>query len=416
MLRVGIIGTGAIANLNVQGYLFSHDTELVAICDVDLNNAQEKVARWGLRTLKIYKNYKEMIDKEDLDIAEILTPHHLHGSMTEYCAKAGVPGISVQKPMAHTIRDCEKMITVCKEQNVKLKIFENFRFYPVYLRAKELLDQGIIGELLNFRINTIATAGPGMPKTLKELLWRQNFKICGGGPWIYDDGYHKLSMALWLMNQERVEKVYSWIDYSSAIMDMPNIVFWKYPLKNPDDPPKFGSMQFTMAINLYFPSNYYEVDEFIEISGTKGIMWINQCTSGGNIFSRTPQFAPIVVYVDGEVKTYGDDLPRDWRYSFINSTVQFIKVMKEGGEPIYNGKQGKDLCVFGKMPYISQQDNRIVSWEEITAENEKNRSCVVKDPKAFDPRGLTKLYMKKKKDMRKGKKQGLEHYRLLFQL
>jgi hypothetical protein len=217
------------------------------------------------------------------------------------------------------------------------------------------------------------------------------------------------------MDQERVEKVYSWIDYSSALIDMPNIVFWKYPHKNPDDPPKFGSMQFTMAINLYYPSNYYEVDEFIEISGTRGIMWINQCTSGGNIFSRTPQFAPIVVYVDGEVKTYGDDLPRDWRYSFINSTLHFIKVMKEGGEPIYNGQQGKDLCIFGKMPYISEQENRIVFWEEITAENEKNRSCVVKDP-SFDPSRLTKLYMKKKKDMRKGKKQGLEHYKLMFQL
>ena len=57
MLRVGIIGAGAIANLNVQGYMHSPDSELVAICDVNLNNAKEKAERWGLRTLKIYKNY-----------------------------------------------------------------------------------------------------------------------------------------------------------------------------------------------------------------------------------------------------------------------------------------------------------------------------------------------------------------------
>ena len=132
MLRVGIIGAGAIANLNVQGYLHSPDSELVAICDVNINNANEKRERWGLRTLKIYKDYKEMVDKENLDIIEILTPHHLHRPMTEYCAKAGVPGISVQKPMAHTITDCEKMIQVCKEENVKLKIYENFRFYHLW--------------------------------------------------------------------------------------------------------------------------------------------------------------------------------------------------------------------------------------------------------------------------------------------
>ena len=414
MLRVGIIGAGAIANLNVQGYLYSPDIELVALCDVNLNNAKEKVERWGLRTLKIYKNYKEMIDKENLDIVEILTPHHLHRPMAEYCAKAGIPGISVQKPMAHTIKDCEKMIDVCKEQNVKLKLYENFRFYPVYLRAKELLDQGIIGELLNFRANTVETAGPGMARDIKELLWRQNVKLCGGGPFIYDDGMHKLSLALWLMDQERVEKLYSWIDYFTAFMDIPNITFFKYPSKNSDEPPKFGSMEFTMEVNMYYPSNYYEDDVFIEISGTKGMMWINQCTSGGNIYSKAPQFAPIIVYVDGEVKTYGEDLPRDWRYSFINSTIHFIKVIKEGGEPIYNGEQGKNLCIFGKMPYISNQQKRVVFWEEITVENEKNRSCVVKGPENADPSGLTKFFIRKKKDLRKGRRQGLEYTKFVY--
>ncbi|GAH38998.1 unnamed protein product, partial [marine sediment metagenome] len=162
MLKVGIIGCGDIANLNVLGYIRSQDAELVAVCDTDLKTAGEKLERWGLRTVKIYTDYKKMIDREDLDIVEILTPHHLHAPMSEYCAKAGVPGISVQKPMAHTITDCDKMIQVCKEENVKLKLFENFRFYPVYLRAKELLDNGVIGELLNFRINTIHTGGPSM--------------------------------------------------------------------------------------------------------------------------------------------------------------------------------------------------------------------------------------------------------------
>ncbi|GAG65926.1 unnamed protein product, partial [marine sediment metagenome] len=160
MLKVGIIGTGVIANLNVLGYMHSQDTELVAISDIDSECAKEKLARWNLSTLKIYTDYKEMIDREDLDIVEILTPHHLHAPMTEYCAKAGVPGISVQKPMAHTIADCDKMIKVCKEERVKLKLFENFRFYPVYLKAKELLDQGIIGERLNFRIKNILLGGP----------------------------------------------------------------------------------------------------------------------------------------------------------------------------------------------------------------------------------------------------------------
>ena len=416
MLRVGIIGTGDIANLNVLGYLHSQKCELVAVSDTDIECAKVKLERWGLRTLKIYTDYKKMIDHEDLDIIEILTPHNLHAPMTEYAAKAGIPGISVQKPMAHTIIDCEKMIQVCKEEKNKLKLFENFRFYPVYLKAKELLNQGIIGELLNFRINTIATAGPSMMVGLKAHLWRIDIDKCGGGPMVYDDGQHKFSMALWLMDQEKVEKVYSWIDYFTGVWDLPANIFWKYPSKNPDDPPKYGSMEFILASSLYFPSNYYNCDEFIEISGTKGIMWINQCTSGGNFVSKSPQYPPIVVYTNGEVKSYGEDLPRDWRYSFINSTEHFINVIENGqGEPIYTGEQGKDLCIFAKMPYISNQRRETVYWEEMTAENEEEGLCVVEKSEDVDESGLGKFSKRRNKDFRKGKKQGLKHTKFKYE-
>jgi predicted dehydrogenase len=356
-----------------------------------------------------------MIDREDLDIVEILTPHHLHCPMTEYAAKAGISGISLQKPMAHTISDCDKIIQVCKEEKVKLKLFENFRFYPVYLHAKELLNRGIIGEPLNFRIVNILTAGPSMMVDLSAYKWRTNVDTCGGGPEVFDDGQHKLSMALWLMDEERVEELYGWIDYFTGVIDAPANIIWKYPSKEYNGPQKFGTIEFTYAANLYYPSNYYGIDEFIEISGKKGIMWINQCTAGGNFLSKATQYPPIVVYVDGKVRTYGNDLPRDWRYSFINSTEHFIDVIDSGkGEPIYTGEQGKNLCVFGKMPYLSYQQKRIVYWSEFTAENEKNRTCVVEPPQD-KPKGLTKYYMRKSKDMKKGLNQGLNHNQFKFE-
>ena len=415
MLKVGIIGTGDIANLNVLGYLRSQDAELVAVSDHDIKTAGQKLERWGLRTTKIYLDYKEMVDREDLDIVEILTPHHLHGPMAEYCAKAGVSGVSVQKPMAHTITACESMIRVCKDEGVTLKLYENFRFYPVYLKAKELLDSGAIGELLNFRINTVKTGGPSMRVDLTSFDWRLKVDMCGGGPGIYDDGIHKFSMALWLMEQERVEKVYSWIDYFTNTYDMPSIIFWTYPNKNDNDPPKFGSMQFTLAPNLYYPSNYYDCDEYIEISGTKGMMWINQCTSGGNFISKTPQYPPVVVYRDGEVKVYGEDLPRDWRYSFINSTEHFIDAIKKGTDPIYTGEQGRNLCVFAKMPYISQQRKEDVNWNEVTSGGEKEGSCIVEAPKDLDGTGMFKYYKKSRKDLKEGIRKGLKIKEFAYQ-
>ncbi|MFX1496516.1 MAG: Gfo/Idh/MocA family protein [Promethearchaeota archaeon] len=415
MLRVGIIGCGDIANLNVLGYLTSYDTELVAVCDSDIKRAGEKVERWGLRTLNIYEDYKKMVDRENLDIVEILTPHNLHAPIAEYCAKARISGISVQKPLAHTIKDCDKIIQVCNKYKVKLKLYENFRFYPVFLKAKELLNQGIIGELLNFRINTIALGGPSMDVDVKSLVWRRKIETCGGGPWIYDDGIHKFSMALWLMEQDRVEEVYAWIDYFSTLMDNPGYIFWKYPKKNPDDLPRYGSMQFTLAPNVYYPNNYYHCDEFIEISGTKGIMWLNQCTGGGNFLSKSSQYPPIVVYSNGTVKSFGKDLPRDWRYSFIKSTEHFIKVIKNGGIPIYTGDQGKNLCIFAKMPYISYQQNKIISWDEINAKNEDENKCIVEEPSNLDSSGYVKFLKRSKNDLKKGVNQGLKNSEFKYQ-
>jgi predicted dehydrogenase len=288
-----------------------------------------------------------------------------------------------------------------------LKLYENFRFYPPFIKAKELLDGGIIGEPLNFRINTISPRGPAMHVDLKSLGWRRKFETCGGGPWIYDDGIHKFSMALWLMNQEKVEKVYAWIDYFSVVMDNPSYIFWKYPNKSADDPPKYGTMEFTLPANVYYPNNYYNCDEFIEISGTKGIMWLNQCTGGGNFLSKTSQFPPIVVYTDGEVRKYGEDLPRDWRYSFINSTEHFINVIKNGGAPIYTGEEGKNLCIFAKMPFISKQSKKIVFWEEISTENETNKLCVVEEPIFEDRSGFPRFNRNVRKDLKKGITQGL---------
>jgi len=306
------------------------------------------------------------------------------------------------------------MIEVCKEKEVKLKLYENFRFYPIFLKAKELIDDGIVGELLNFRINTLAPGGPGMFVDVTSFKWRTNAETCGGYPWIYDDGIHKFSMALWLMNQKKVEKVYSWIDYFLGVQDIPSYILWKYPQDNHSDLPKYGIMTFTMAANLYYPNNYYHCDEYIEITGSKGMMWINQCTGGGNYISKSPQFPPIVVYIDGEVQSYGEDLPRDWRYSFINSTEHFIDIIKNGGQPIYNGEQGKNLCIFAKMPYISHQQKRPVFWEEISSENEDNKSCIIKIPENLSGAGLHKFYMRKHKDLKKGVKQGLTHKELKY--
>ena len=81
MLRVGIIGCGDIANLNILGYLCSQDTELIAVCDTDIKRAGEKLEHWGLRTVKIYEDYKQMVLRDTLNDRELLDRFSQNGDL-----------------------------------------------------------------------------------------------------------------------------------------------------------------------------------------------------------------------------------------------------------------------------------------------------------------------------------------------
>jgi hypothetical protein len=67
------------------------------------------------------------------------------------------------------------------------------------------------------------------------------------------------------------------------------------------------------------------------------------------------------------------------------------------------------------MPFISQQRKEEVNWNDVTSENEKNRSCIVEDPKDLDEFGMAKYYRRSRSDLKKGIKKGLENKTFTYQ-
>ncbi|MFW9901106.1 MAG: Gfo/Idh/MocA family protein [Candidatus Thorarchaeota archaeon] len=350
-LKVGIIGCGVIFDLNILGYLDREDIEITCLCDSKKRHIREKIEKFNLGSnVKPYDDYKEMLDVESIDILEILLPHFLHSEVTQYAAQKDILGISVQKPMANTIIDCEKMIEACKKNNVKLKVFENFMFYPPIMKAKQLLDEGIIGEVNSIHIKTVEATKGGWDITTTTWLWRLDPNLCGGGlecgsPIVFDDGFHKFWLAQHLVGA-KIEKVYSWIDRFNNL-DVPAYIMWKYaPPKDSDFlVPTYGSMEYNYSPHMTLPSPYYSEDDFISITGSEGVMWINQATAGNNIMSKSAAFPAIVVFKNGKIETISD-MERDWKYGFINSTHHFIEAVKNDTTPILSGEEGKYTTQF----------------------------------------------------------------------
>ncbi len=237
------------------------------------------------------------------------------------------------------------------------------------MRAKQLIDQGIIGEVNSIHIKTLEGTKGGWDIPTSTWVWRLDPNTCGGGldcgsVFIFDDGFHKFWLALHLI-KPKIEKVYAWIDRFNK-MDVPAYIMWKYALSDDSKSyvPKYGTMEYNYAPDMFLPSPYYPEDEFISITGSKGNIWINQATAGNNVMSDSQIFPPIVIFKDGKVESI-NNIERDWKYSFINSTHHFIDAIKNDEEPILSGEQGKYTTQFALAALKSSMLGEEVHPEDI---------------------------------------------------
>jgi len=151
-IRVAIIGTGRISDLHAIEYLHNPDTEIVALCDSDIDLAKTRAKKWGCsKSVKIEKDIDKVLADNDVDMVELLLPHHLHLPEALKSIEAGKI-ISLQKPMCLNLEEADKLVNAVKGYDKPFKVFENFIFYPPVIKAKELVDEGAIGKPLSIRI------------------------------------------------------------------------------------------------------------------------------------------------------------------------------------------------------------------------------------------------------------------------
>ncbi len=331
-LKVGIIGTGRISDLHALGYLRDERTSIVAVSDVNREVAAKRGAQWGVPENRVFTDYHDLLALADVDLVEILLPHHLHRIAAVESARAK-KHVSLQKPMALTLAEADEIIETAKRESVILKVFENFVFYPPVQRAKELIDAGEIGDPLTIRIKSNSATSPDEWEVPRSALeWRFNPAENGGGPLVFDDGHHKFALAWHFMGQ--AEEVHAWIGNTTlpegAVLDAPAIVSWKFPRN------RFGSLEVVNSPKMILDTHHYAQDDRIEITGTRGVIWV---TRGHGKMLDVP---PVVLYRDRRTFTYSD-MPVGWEHSFINSTRHFINAYFKGEAPMLTGEQGREV-------------------------------------------------------------------------
>ena len=194
-LKVAFIGTGkdpdspglmgyAMAYRHADSYQLLDDVEMVAVADLSEENGRAFCDKNGIDDL--FTDYGEMLAQTKPDIVSICTWPHLHEMMVVDCARAGVPLIFCEKPMAHTIGGAREMVRVCEEEGCQLYFNHQRRYGKSFGGAKKLLDEGVIGNL-------------------ERIEWSAGD--------LYDYGSHNFDMANYFNNETHCDWAICQIDY-----------------------------------------------------------------------------------------------------------------------------------------------------------------------------------------------------------
>ena len=310
--RAGIIGCGRISRAHANGYKGIPGVQIAVAADVDEEQLKEFSEQYGVENL--YTDYSKMLEAEQLDLVSICTWPPLHCEMTVKAAECGIRGILCEKPMALDLAEADQMIEACDKAHAVLVIGHQRRFEAQYVKAKETIMSGEIGELIKIH------------------------NICRGD--LLSDGTHSVDLIRFYADDQPIEWVIGQIDarqkrtrYGHDVEDSA-IGYMKF---------KDGVRAF-MEVGLITPPIYQQA----YIDGTEGRIEVNAADQ-----------IPI------RVKGKGD---ADWRIPELHRESAFrleieamIDSIETGKEHILSGRQGRaDLEVLMAI-FESSQRREVIS-------------------------------------------------------
>ncbi|MBV6686222.1 Gfo/Idh/MocA family oxidoreductase [Bacillus sp. JRC01] len=199
-LKIGVIGCGSIAkHRHIPEYMANEHAEIVAVCDIVKDRAEEMADQIGA---KAYTDYKDLLKDESIEAVSVCTPNALHAPISVDALKAG-KHVLCEKPMATSTEEAEAMIVAANEAGRKLMIGHNQRFVPSHQKAKELISKGEAGKIYSFR----TAFGHGGP---------EGWSVDGKDSWFFkkeeafigamgDLGVHKTDLMRYILGEEFVE-------------------------------------------------------------------------------------------------------------------------------------------------------------------------------------------------------------------
>lgn len=348
--NIAILGCGKVAHLHASAIQNLPNARLAGVWSRTQQTANGFACQYKVPA---YTDVAELIKKEKIDLAVVCTPHPFHLEPAQQAALQGA-NILVEKPLASTLEDADKIISTCKKAGVKLGVVSQRRWYEPVLRVKKAIEAGKIGKPVLGTVNMLGWRDKSYYDADK---WRGNWKTEGGGV-LVNQAPHQLDILLWFMGE--VEEVYGiWRNLNHPYIEVEDTALAVIKFRN-------GGIGNVIVSNSQKPGIYGKVHVHGENGASAGVQ-----TDGGAMFIAGMKgiLEPPVNdlwTIPGE-----EELAEKWKmedvrhFSSIDPMTHYMErqiedflfALDENRDPLVTGEDGRRTVELFTAIYRSTRDN-----------------------------------------------------------
>jgi predicted dehydrogenase len=373
--RIGCIGTGSMGTGDAHDHARFGD--ILAICDVDNRHAERcrNDERAGKGRADVYRDYRRVLDRPDIDVVSIVTPDHWHVKIAIEALEAG-KHVFCQKPLSLTLEE-NRLARAAAERHPDLQFFigtQQRSDRGRFLRAVNMVRKGLLGPIkkVTVGINGSPTGGPfpvaEVPKELDWEMWlgqapevpyrerrchyefRWWYEYSGGK--FTDWGAHHVDIAQWALGEDSLGKGPTTIDGSDAKHPVP----FEHGYPTVDD---CYNTSHDFAVTCRFPSG---VEMVVTSRGDNGILFEGET---GRMFVNRERITgtPIEAEWDKDQFTDADVVALYKGKPFEGHKENFYRCIREGGLPVsdvFSHVMAMNTC---HLTAIAARLGRTISWD-----------------------------------------------------
>jgi predicted dehydrogenase len=390
-VRVGLIGCGGQGTGDWRNFLAQPDVSPAAVCDV-YDPFRERAAKLPKEKVDQYKDFRQMLDRNDIDAVIVATPDHWHAPLTIMACKAG-KDVYVEKPLSHSLREGRLMVDTARKYKRVVQVGAQQRSGEHYGKAIGMIRDGTIGSVHSVSAYWTRNMMPGFkPRELKSGLtsaldwdmwlgpapavpfdplrfaynWRWFWDYSGGQ--MTNWGAHSLDIVRWALDARAPTAVAAFggryelkdggetPDVQQAIYSFPGcVVTW-------------NGCEISGFEPIRYPEGDPRIKPLIEFHGTKGSMVLTR---------RGYWVTPQIWTGDGQDREAPAMQPLSATATGFPHARNFLDCVKSRKRPIADVEEGHLTIAMCHLGNIATKLGRTLRWdaekEEVTGDREANQ-------------------------------------------